>query len=193
MRDVMLDLETLGTKPGSVIRSIGAVFFDPLTGKLGPEFYANIDEASCLIAGLTMDVSTVKWWSEQKQEARSALETNPMLLNVVGGGFNFWWTQHGGENVWARGTHFDCVLWEEAMRKVDIRVPWRYNNVYDTRTVDTVRDALGGVAGLIEREGTFHNALDDCKHQVRCVAASLTAARESVSASIKPKRRSNAA
>ncbi len=173
MKDVMIDLETLGTKPGSVIRSIGAVFFEPLTGKLGPEFYANISFASCKRAGLSMDVDTVLWWTEQEQAARDALLANPISLDVVGAGFNFWWQQHGGQNVWARGTHFDCVLWEEAMRAANVHVPWQYNNVYDTRTVDTLRDHLGGVATLIEREGVAHNALDDCKHQVRCVAVSL--------------------
>lgn len=30
MRDIMIDIETLGTKPGSVIASIGAVAFDVL-------------------------------------------------------------------------------------------------------------------------------------------------------------------
>lgn len=42
MNNVMLDLETFGTQPGSVIRSIGAVVFDPFSDKLGKEFYVNM-------------------------------------------------------------------------------------------------------------------------------------------------------
>lgn len=35
MKHVMLDLETMGNGPRAAIVSIGAVFFDPLTGELG--------------------------------------------------------------------------------------------------------------------------------------------------------------
>ena len=59
--DVMIDLETLGIQPGSVIRSIGAVVFDPVTNTLGSTFYQNICADSCKKAGLTTDPDTIKW------------------------------------------------------------------------------------------------------------------------------------
>ena len=43
MNDVMVDLETLSTKPNAAIVSIGAVFFDPKTGELGDTYYQVID------------------------------------------------------------------------------------------------------------------------------------------------------
>ncbi|EQB5416190.1 3'-5' exoribonuclease domain-containing protein, partial [Escherichia coli] len=39
----MIDTETLGTGPDAVIFAIGAVFFDPFTGKLGKQFEKLID------------------------------------------------------------------------------------------------------------------------------------------------------
>jgi len=65
----MVDLETWGTQPGSMLRSLGAVVFDPMTGELGEAFYTNIDEASQEAVGLKKDARTVQWRAEQSAEA----------------------------------------------------------------------------------------------------------------------------
>lgn len=162
MKDVMLDLETFGLKPGSVIRSIGAVFFD-FTGKTGAEFYSNIDRKSCLARGLTMDTDTVLWWSEQETKAKESLVTNPLPIMLVAGGFDYWFLSNGGERVWAQGASFDPVLWEAAVGSV----PWKFYNIRDTRTV---YDLYGLDKTSLVREGVYHNALDDAKFQVSCIA-----------------------
>lgn len=66
---VMLDLETYGTRPNSVILAIGAVAFNPSSPKLGPEFYSVINYKSSLTAGLLADLATIEWWSRQGAEA----------------------------------------------------------------------------------------------------------------------------
>ena len=101
MTHVMLDLETLGTKPGCVIRSIGAVVFT-LDGVLGAQFYANIDKQSCVDAGLTVDPATEAWWAGQSQEARDALLVNPRPLADIVGEFRAWYEINGGTNVWSQ-------------------------------------------------------------------------------------------
>lgn len=69
---IMVDLETLGTAPGSVILSIGAVRFDVEEGLLD-EFYVNIDVESSQRLGLTIDGATVMWWMKQSDAARAKL------------------------------------------------------------------------------------------------------------------------
>ena len=49
----MLDLETLGNKPGSVIASIGAVKFGD--GKIIDKFYRTINMQSCVRIGIALD------------------------------------------------------------------------------------------------------------------------------------------
>jgi hypothetical protein len=50
--DVMLDLETLSTRPNSVILTIGAVKFDPFGGEIdtdkGLYYRVNVDEQLAL-------------------------------------------------------------------------------------------------------------------------------------------------
>ena len=64
----MLDLETMGKGPSAAIVTIGAVFFDPMTGELGAEFEAHIDLRDSARFG-EIDPDTVLWWLGQSDEA----------------------------------------------------------------------------------------------------------------------------
>ncbi|EQA8683308.1 RecE family exodeoxyribonuclease, partial [Escherichia coli] len=54
---LMIDLETMGKNPDAPIISIGAIFFDPQTGDMGPEFSKTIDLDT---AGGVIDRDTMK-------------------------------------------------------------------------------------------------------------------------------------
>lgn len=170
MTHVMVDLETLGTRPGSVIRSIGAVVFDPKTGAFGKEFYANITRASCEKAGLVVDPKTEKWWSGQSDAAQAALEINPVSLIEALAGFHEWWNFTAkGQFIWSHGASFDGVLLSAAYHAIGVDPPWDFWNERCCRTVL----ALGNRRIGKERTGDHHNALDDAKSQAVAVAAAL--------------------
>lgn len=170
MNDVMLDLETWGTAPGSAIRSIGAVLFDPRTDQIGDTFYANISDSSCHNVGLTKDGGTVDWWFRQSKQAQDSLNVNPRPIHEVAQEFRRWFGRNAGYYVWAQGSNFDPVLWEAACKAVVQPVPWKFFNCSDTRTIYR---AAGFDPRTLKRDGTYHNALDDAKHQVKCVQASF--------------------
>jgi hypothetical protein len=165
---VMVDLETWGTKAGNAIRSIGACVFDPATGKLGDEFYANITDASCEAYGLTKLPSTVQWWAQQAAAAQAALQTEQRDLGEVLLDFRAWFLQRGS-CVWGYGANFDPVLLEAAFEACLIDVPWDFWNVRCCRTVLAIANRKP------ERfaKETKHNALDDAKAQARAVAAAF--------------------
>lgn len=178
MAHVMFDLETFGTRPGSVLRSIGAAVFDPETGKIGDTFYRNIDRASCEAVGLKVDPNTEKWWAQQSQEAQDALLDDCKPFGEVAADFHTWFRKNGGVQVWCQGANFDSVLWEAACDAAwpSKRVlPWKFWHVRDTRTV---YELAGFDPDKIKREGTFHNALDDSLHQIVCVATAVTMLRD---------------
>lgn len=171
MNHVMLDLETFGTAPGSVIRSIGAVEFD-LSGATGKTFHLNIDEKSCLDVGLVKDPSTVAWWSQQAKAAQDALLVDPKPLRNAAVQFGQWFTGTAKATcVWGHGASFDPVLWEAACRAAGVSVmPWRFFNVRDTRTVF---DLFDFDLRDVPRTGTHHSALDDALYQVKCLGLAL--------------------
>lgn len=169
MNNVMLDLETFGTAPGSAIRSVGAVVFDPNTSALGPEFYMNVDDASCTVAGLTKDASTVAWWAKQSKAAQDSLLVEQKPIADVLAAFAAWFSKNRGIFIWSQGSNFDEVLLGCAYRKLNMRQPWKFHEARDTRTA---YDISGFNSYNVKRVGTYHNALDDAKHQAKCVQMS---------------------
>lgn len=167
MKHIMIDLETWGTHSGSVIRSIGAVLFNPYTtGDFGPEFYMNIDDESQLALGLTKDQNTVDWWAKQSAKAQDALLVDQCPVEEVVKAFADFYKKHPCVYVWSQGSNFDGILWEAVCKAVGTRVPWVFYNTRDTRTI--YQAAKVNTKG-IPREGEHHNALDDSKHQALCV------------------------
>lgn len=163
----MIDLETFGTHVGCVLRSIGAVQFNPYTiGDFGEEFYRNIDEESQLAVGLTKDENTVKWWAKQSKEAQDALLGDQLPLEDVVEQFVQYYKSLPVTFVWSQGSNFDGVLWEAASKAVGHRIPWAFYNTRDTRTIYQV--AKVNTKNIV-RQGEHHNALADSRHQAICV------------------------
>ena len=159
MRDLMIEIETLGTAPGSVILSVGAVTFDAETGEFGEEFYAAVEPQSAVDLGLTIDVSTLKWWMDQSEEARKAAFSGDEPLSKVLFDLRLFVLSVEPSRVWAKPPSFDIVLLESAYRACAITIPWHYRTPRDCRTLfDLTRATQPDV-------GTAHNALDDAKSQ----------------------------
>ena len=184
MKNVMLDLETMGKGPRAAIVTIGAVFFDPMTGELGAEFEAHIHLSDSARFG-EMDPDTVLWWLGQSDEARAAIaydvdgEKRMALLQALQK-FQEWLMANGQEGkrpyVWGNGAGFDCTIMAnayEAVRKVRFIGYWNGFQDRDVRTVvDIGRDLLGfDPKKDMPFEGVAHRALDDAKHQARYVSA----------------------
>lgn len=159
MKNIMLDLETLGNKPGCVIVAIGAVYFGG--GKLGAEFYRRVDAESCERAGLHIDAATVLWWMKQTVEARNELVAHGALIGDALLDFtDFIAAQE--VKVWGNGSDFDNVILAQAYHKCNQPLPWAFWNNRCYRTVKNLYPAT-----LMKRTGTAHNALEDAKSQAR--------------------------
>ncbi len=171
MTDIMLDLETFGTRPGAIIRSVGACTFSLTSEKSDSTYSANIEVYSCLYVGLHIEKGTHEWWQQQTAEARDALKVNARPLSLVVDEFHAWFRQHNGSRLWCQGANFDAVLWEHAARAVGALVPWKFYHVRDTRTL---YDLAGFDPRELTRAGTSHHALDDALHQVACCRAAST-------------------
>lgn len=165
-RHIMLDLETLGTAPGSVIAAIGAVAFDPVAGELGRTFYRVIDPASAQRAGLTLDAGTVKWWLKQSDAARLALAEAGDPLDQVLHEFSWWFRDVDGRFLWGHGANFDEPMLAAAYRATPWRMPWGYSASRCTRTIFDLADVAPDRA-----EGVHHNALSDALAQAHAVIA----------------------
>ncbi|HAW0217902.1 TPA: exonuclease [Escherichia coli] len=169
---LMIDLETMGKNPDAPIISIGAIFFDPQTGDMGPEFSKTIDLET---AGGVIDRDTIKWWLKQSREAQSAIMTDEIPLDDALLQLREFIDENSGEffvQVWGNGTNFDNVILRRSYERQGIPCPWRYYNDRDVRTIVELGKAIDFDARTtIPFEGERHNALDDARYQAKYVSA----------------------
>ncbi|HBI7890195.1 exodeoxyribonuclease VIII [Escherichia marmotae] len=169
---LMIDLETMGKNPDAPIISIGAIFFDPQTGDMGPEFSKTIDLET---TGGVIDRDTIKWWLKQSREAQSALLTDEIPLDDALLQLREFIDENSGEffvQVWGNGANFDNVILRRSYERQGIPCPWSYYNDRDVRTIVELGKAIDFDARMdIPFEGLRHNALDDARHQAKYVSA----------------------
>ncbi|EOA3960463.1 3'-5' exoribonuclease [Escherichia coli] len=169
---LMIDLETMGKNPDAPIISIGAIFFDPQTGDMGPEFSKTIDLET---AGGVIDRDTIKWWLKQSREAQSAIMTDEIPLDDALLQLREFIDENSGEffvRVWGNGANFDNVILRRSYERQGIPCPWRWSNDRDVRTIVELGKAIDFDARTaIPFEGVRHNALDDARYQAKYVSA----------------------
>ncbi|EIE1754323.1 3'-5' exoribonuclease [Escherichia coli] len=168
---LMIDLETMGKNPDAPIISIGAIFFDPQTGDMGPEFSKTIDLET---AGGVIDPDTIKWWLKQSREAQSAIMTDEIPLDDALLQLREFIDENSGEffvQVWGNGANFDNTILRRSYERQGIPCPWRYYNDRDVRTIVELGKAIDFDARTaIPFEGERHNALDDARYQAKYVS-----------------------
>jgi hypothetical protein len=163
--DVMLDLETISTRPDATILTFGACKFSPYNQDEiteGIYFRINVDEQIAL--GRHVDENTIKWWSEQAADVydeafnpndRISLEQFSQELNrfIV-----------GADNIWAQGPVFDIVILENLYRQMSLPCPWQFWQIRDSRTLlSTLGDPRD------KNKAGLHNALEDAVSQAQAV------------------------
>ncbi|EGM7824359.1 exonuclease, partial [Escherichia coli] len=172
---LMIDLETMGTNTNAPIVVIGAVFFDPQTGEIGPVFYIVISLTDAMNTGAVPDGGTIEWWLKQSSEARAAILTDQVKLKDALSRFREFIHEYSDEKfvqVWGNGATFDNAILRRSYERQGIPCPWRYYNDRDVRTIVELGKTIDFDARIvIPFEGVRHNALDDARHQAKYVSA----------------------
>ncbi|MGY6214950.1 3'-5' exonuclease [Methylolobus aquaticus] len=164
MRDILIDIETMGTGPNAAIASIGAVAFDLGSLELTENFYCVLDLQADIRAGGEVDGNTIGFWLGQPDAARLAitedfvLPTHPgeALLN-----FRMFVTKAvpgaiDNVRVWGNGAAFDNVVLRQCYRRHHLPEPWQY---WNDRCYRTIASAFPDIQK--NPFGTKHHAGDD--------------------------------
>lgn len=160
-RHLMIDIETLGTRPKSVILSVGYAVFDD-TGILEADYHTlSVDDQ--LAAGRVTDESTVEWWAKQSEEAQKLATAPHKPLTVHELGDKLQTAYKGCKTIWGKGPSFDLSLLGSLLGSPF----WKF---WEERDVRTIID-IGRKMHLREPEfeGVPHNPKDDAAHQTRIV------------------------
>lgn len=163
----VIDIETLGHVPGSIILEIGCVEFNPKTGEILDEILIPIDIEDSKRLGFSETKSTLNWWARQ-DNFDEVLNRQPKhkIHTALGTLFNF---LHGGYEaiIWANSPLFDIGLLQAYYDKFDFKsYPWKFWNLRDIRT-------LVHLVGVKKATANTHGALEDCKNQVDWIVQGL--------------------
>lgn len=166
----MVDLETMGQGNKAAICAIAALEFDISSGAIGRRFYEKVSLQSSMDHGLEVDASTIIWWLEQSEAARTELLLNARPLPQVLFKLKHWLAASPFAEelqIWGNGATFDPVILGNAFKAVGKEVPWDFKRVRDMRTMLML---FPMVKDYIHFRGTRHRADADCVYQVEVVS-----------------------
>ena len=174
--DIMTDLETLGTKSNSTVFQVSAISFDIKTGEMFDSFNKIIDIGK---EHIISDGSTIQWWLKTNKELMSDLINSEVSESgeQVFKSFREWIINQSSEikniYLWGNGIKFDNVMIDSQMSKYGLQYPIFYRNDRDVRTMLELASIKSGIsekeirASFNNEDELCHNALDDCKYQIR--------------------------
>jgi hypothetical protein len=183
MKDIMLDIETLGTAPGAPIVQIAAKQFsrtNPDTDWLALNFECRIDLQSCLDAGLTdITAGTLEFWFNQDPAtaARVLFDDNfgrKTILEACAGLHDYareCAAEDGCDMYeltwWAKGPDFDMGLIADACSRFNLSEPWKYSKKRDLRTLQDISGMPDDVLDqLLPPPQEQHDAMIDVEFQI---------------------------
>ncbi len=160
---IMLDMETLSTTTSTVILTIGAVVFDPMSNgiidsiELRPEMEEQTD-----VYNRTIDESTLEWWGKQSPDAiNEAMGDHGRIpyREAMEKLAKYCWNK---DAIWSNGSVFDIMIAEHAFQQLGINTPWQFWKIRDCRTIYDL-------TGISIKTGhvTEHKAVEDAIWQVK--------------------------
>lgn len=153
---LMVDFETLGVSRDSVILSCGLVVFD--RNEILREDYEIFDVCEQIADGHTVEKATVDWWRATDPKAFKDLmytediyfSSTAYIQDIVKGILG----EYRIKEVWSRG-YMDFDMLNSRLTK-----EFPYYTHRDVRTLDTFGKKM---------PTNSHNALEDCRNQVKYV------------------------
>jgi len=167
----MIDLETLGVEPDSVVMTLGAIKFDPFSDAEPhtPLYLRGDVEEQSEQYNRSIDDNTLAWWATQPQAIQDEAfgdHSDRVTVQEMLRQLNKWCV--GLDYIWCQGPTFDFVILQSLYKAAEKPAPWNYWQIRDSRTLFAMMPQDPRKA--IQEE--LHNALADCYYQAKCVQQS---------------------
>lgn len=163
---LMIDIETLGTGPESVVLSVAMLPFGATIDALGKPIKFGINKEDQFIEGRRIDSATAVWWLRQspaaiavmadmQENAVSLSRARGIIAETIGLGY---------EGIWANDPDFDCAI----LRNLCPDISWPFWTHRSMRTVKALAEVNSIDLSKIVNPNA-HDPEQDCYTQVRQV------------------------
>lgn len=166
--DIMVDLESIGTKPAySGIIQLAAIKFNLETQEVGGTF----DRCPALLPNRFWDEGTRDFWHKIPAVYRSLVARQEDAEQVYVD-FSKWVTSgapQGGYRFWSKPISFDWSMLASHYEQLGRPMPFHYRHARDLNTyIAACRDRGADHVDLsFIQGGIAHNALSDCVQQLK--------------------------
>ncbi|KUJ09349.1 uncharacterized protein LY89DRAFT_598248, partial [Mollisia scopiformis] len=189
----MLDLECVAVEAHNpALIELGAVHFDIVTGAELRSLKTPISLQSCLDHGLLSDDDTISWVERNIPQTLATSKTTAITLEYALFKFsNFVRScvaatkktlrelgrdpEFCQAKIWGNGVIADNVWIKSAYRACNIERPWKFTGDMCVRTMVNSTSSITGrdYTREVVRQGRHHDALDDCRHQVKYLVLAM--------------------
>ena len=180
MNHLMIDLETIDTRPSTVILSAGAIVFNETEVRYDLTYYSVLRFQDQLDGGYhakrTISEDTLLWWFKQSKAAQDAVfltgeeERRPLQHAIHG--IRQLYRENSCERIWSNGATFDISIIEHALFNDGKMPPWDFRAHRDMRTLKDLVPYDDDFMLGVDR-GLEHHALDDALYQAEVVVRGL--------------------
>ncbi|KOS61535.1 3'-5' exoribonuclease [Lysinibacillus agricola] len=180
-KDIMVDIETLGTGENATVFQISAMSFDIQTGDKHDSInlIGDIEKYS----SLNVDGSTLKWWLNTDKELLTELLNKGTCNEYDLFEILHTWLLSQSETgdmkdvyLWGNGILFDNAKLQTNLNGCnDLKYPIYYKNDRDVRTILELASMKSGLsedeikASVTDENERKHDAFDDIAYQIRLI------------------------
>lgn len=172
--DIMIDVETTGTRPEhSAVIQIAAVRFNLQEGTVDASDM--FDRCLAVAPNRYWDEDTRQWWQGKNLKVYHQICARMEDPTIVMRAFRDWSVAKKVDEplrFWAKPTSFDYALMQSYFRQFDLHNPYHFRYARDMNSY------MAGLAGRpehrqldVEFAGSQHNALHDVLHQIKTLFA----------------------
>lgn len=151
--EIMVDIETTGTKPGCHILSIGACTFGH---PIGEERKFFLDSATKEDTRFQIDPSTMAWWDKQSPFAKAEAFAGIKKIDEVLLDFASFLASFPSFRIWGNAASFDLKIIEHAYEVCGLDLPW---NFWDEMCYRTLKNLYPNIP--FKKPRNAHSALED--------------------------------
>jgi len=167
-KHIMIDIETLGRKPGCCVLSIGACAFSADGVEVLNKTHIGLDiEDQQYNYQCHVDTQTLKWWFKQSNQSALNPDGAVPLKQALHTLSQYISDQGKDIYVWANSPQFDIAILDELYRRAGEKAPWQYYQILDFRTISALNPELHKAK---KQRAGYHNALDDAEAQAEVLA-----------------------
>ena len=182
-RDIIIDIETLGTRPGCMVLAVALVEVNTDTGEFLRSELVEFDLKDQERYGLGVDSATLVWWANQSAEAREIFKRlgegqgAPLHQGLLAlSNFILGETAQDPDApvpnpdvfLWGNSDRFDNGILGELYHRAGMKEPWPF---WQDRDLRTLREAatLAGYKHPRTKPTTAHDAMADAVAQAQDV------------------------